>query len=123
MRSTSSTPKLTFALSLILLFPALAAAQGSSSPSSQTFTSNSELVMVPVQAEDHNGQPLHGLHKENFVLNSDGVPQPIAIFEEIHAAATPTAPAPVPAPPRLIAANPPPPTPAKFTNLPATGIP
>ncbi len=122
MRSLSSTPKLTFALFLILLLPRLAAAQGPA-PASQTFTSNSELVMVPVQVVDHADRPVHGLKKEDFVLKSDGNPQPIAIFEEMRASSIPASPPLVPVPPRLIAANPPPPTPAKFTNRPETGIP
>ncbi len=107
---------------MILLPPILAAAQNPAQ-ASQTFTSNSELVMVPVQVLDHNGSPVHGLKKEDFVLNSDGNPQPIAIFEEMRASSIPAPPSRVPVPPRLIAANPPPPVPAKFTNLPETGIP
>lgn len=122
MRSLSSTPKLTVALFLVLLLPMFAAAQDAS-PASQTFTSNSELVMVPVQVVDQSGHPVHGLKKEDFVLKSDGNPQPIAIFDEIHEAATPNVPPPVPVPPRLLAAVAPPPAPVKFTNLPVTGIP
>jgi VWFA-related protein len=113
------TPKLTLVLFLTLLIPTLGVAQDPSQPS-QTFTSNSELVMVPVQVLDHWGRPVHGLKKEDFVLKSDGNPQPIAIFDEVHVAAAPPA---VPAPPPLLAAVPPPPTPVRFTNLPATGIP
>ena len=122
MRSISSTLKMTFALSLILLLPMLGGAQDPSQ-ASQTFTSNSELVMVPAQVVDLYGRPVHGLKKEDFVLKSDGNPQPIAIFEEIHPAATAPVLPPVPAPPRLIAANSPAAAPARFTNLPESGIP
>ncbi len=34
-------------------------------PSDTTFTSNSELVLVPVHVMDHWGRPLHGLTKDN----------------------------------------------------------
>ena len=45
-----------------VLAVALVAAPQSSSPDT-TFTSNSELVLVPVQVMDHGGQPLRGLKK------------------------------------------------------------
>lgn len=60
----------------------LVAVPQSSSPES-TFTSNSELVMVPVQVMDHGGQPLRGLKKDAFVLESDRQPQQIAVFDEV----------------------------------------
>jgi hypothetical protein len=53
------------------------------SPPQTTFTSNSELVIVPVQVMDHGGKPLPGLKKEDFVLQSDGQPQQIAVFDEV----------------------------------------
>jgi VWFA-related protein len=79
--------------------------------------------MVPVEVVDHFGMPVHGLKKENFVLKSDGNPQPIAIFDEMRPEPTPSAASSVPVPPRLIAANPAPLVPGKFTNLPEAGIP
>jgi VWFA-related protein len=67
----------------LLLARALSAqSQNPSSPQS-TFTSNSELVLVPVQVMDHRGQPLRGLNKAAFVLESDGQPQQIAVFDEV----------------------------------------
>jgi VWFA-related protein len=67
-------------LSLALLAPLTAAAQDSPQPTS-TFTSNSELVLVPVQVM-RGGQPLPGLGKEDFTLESDGKVQHLAAFEE-----------------------------------------
>ena len=82
---------------VIIVFPllALAAPQNSSNPQS-TFTSNSELVTVPVHVTDHYGRPLHGLRKDDFVLKSDGTPQRIALFHEVRTEAPASvAPAPV----------------------------
>jgi VWFA-related protein len=94
-----------------------------------TFTSNSELVLVPVQVMDRFGRPLHGLKKEDFVLKSDGDPQRISLFEEMQTAPVAAAAAKTPAPPPLLAA----PGPAsaaattstagKFSNLQAKSTP
>lgn len=101
-------------LFLTLALPALAAPQNS--PDSATiFTSNSELVLVPVQVLDHYGRPLHGLKQDDFVVKSDGKPQRIGLFEEMQ-----TPPVPATKPPLILlsaADSTPAPLPEKFTNL------
>jgi VWFA-related protein len=116
-------PLVTFLLSLAIIVPAPAAAQESSA--GQTFTSNSELVIVPVQVLDHFGQPVRGLKQQDFVLNSDGNPQHISIFEEMQLAPAPPPVQAAPAPPPLLAAAGPPPNPnpTTFTNRPEHDIP
>lgn len=43
---------------------------------------STELVLVPAQVKGHDGKPLLGLKQEDFVLRSDGKPQPIRVFEQ-----------------------------------------
>lgn len=73
---------LNWLLCLSFALPPSAVTQ-TSSPADTTFTSNSELVLVPVQVLDHMGQPLRGLKQQDFVLESDGKAQPIGVFDEI----------------------------------------
>jgi len=96
-----------------VLAVALVAAPQSSSPDT-TFTSNSELVLVPVQVMDHGGQPLRGLKKEDFLLESDGRPQQIAVFDEVRRSTQVMLPSHKAEPAVL---------PTSFSNLPADGIP
>jgi VWFA-related protein len=67
-----------FVCLLALLSPALRAQQAEP-PAVSTTT---ELVLVPAQVKGHDGKPLLGLKAEDFVLRSDGKPQPIRVFEE-----------------------------------------
>jgi len=97
---------------LVLALALVAAPQ--SSPPETTFTSNSELVLVPVQVMDHGGQPLRGLHKEDFLLESDGLPQQIAVFDEVRRSTQVMLPSHKAEP-----ATPP----TSFSNLPPGGIP
>jgi VWFA-related protein len=60
---------------LLLLSP-LAGQQG------ETFRSQSNLVLVPVEVRNHN-QHVPGLDKDKFTLLQDGKPQKIAVFEEV----------------------------------------
>ncbi len=99
---------------LTLALPVSATPQNSTD-SETTFTSNSELVLVPVQVLDYSGRPLHGLKQEDFVLKSDGKPQHIGLFEEMQ-----TPPAPATKPPLILVSTSdaaPAPLPEKFTNL------
>jgi VWFA-related protein len=48
-----------------------------------TFTSSTELVLIPTVVDDKSGSHVAGLKKEEFVLKQDGKPLPIAIFEEV----------------------------------------
>lgn len=97
----------------LLLAATLVAAPQSSSPQT-TFTSNSELVLVPVQVMDHGGQPLRGLKKEDFVVESDGKSQQISVFDEVRRSTQVMVPS-HKAEPKT--------TPAEFSNLPRGGIP
>jgi len=106
---------------LVLALGLVAAPQSSSPetapPSSSrqaTFTSNSELVLVPVQVMDHGGQPLRGLKKDDFFLESDAQPQQIAVFDEVRRSTQVMIPSHKPEP-----ATPP----TSFSNLPPDGIP
>jgi len=48
-----------------------------------TFTSSTELVLIPTVVDDRSGAHIPGLKKEDFALKQDGKSQPIAIFEEV----------------------------------------
>jgi len=52
-----------------------------------TFTSSTELVLVPAVVNDKSGAHISGLKKENFSLKQDGKPLPIAVFEEVQTTA------------------------------------
>jgi len=97
---------------LVPILSIMAVPQGPSDAQA-TFKRNSELVLVPVHVSDYYGRPRHGLQRENFVVKSDGVPQRIALFEEVQRS---------PAPPAGSAA-----TnavgPGKFSNHPPEGLP
>ncbi len=121
MRFRTLMMRAIFSLSLTLLAGALLAAQDSS-PAGETFTSNSELVLVPVQVTDYSGRPIRGLKQQDFTVKSDGNPQRIALFDEM------VAPQPAPLPPPLLtntvaAVAAPASGPPKFTNLQATTVP
>jgi len=106
----------------MLALPIPAAPQNSAQGET-VFTSNSELVLVPVEVLDGSGRPLHGLKREDFVLKSDGNPQRIGLFEEVQA---PPPPPLITAPSVVNASSPssaPASAPARFSNLPGTGIP
>jgi VWFA-related protein len=53
-----------------------------------TFTSSTELVLIPTVVNDKSGAHIAGLHKEEFALKQDGRSHPIAIFEEVHTDST-----------------------------------
>ncbi|MGB6386754.1 MAG: VWA domain-containing protein [Terriglobales bacterium] len=48
-----------------------------------TFTSSTELVLIPTVVNDKSGAHIAGLHKEEFALKQDGKALPIAVFEEV----------------------------------------
>ena len=48
-----------------------------------TFTSSTELVLIPTVINDKSGIHISGLRKEDFALKQDGKPHSIAIFEEV----------------------------------------
>lgn len=61
-----------------LLLPALAVAQD---PNDETFRVDVKLVNVFVTVTDQQGAPVGGLHKEDFKLFEDDIPQKIAVFD------------------------------------------
>src|SRR5262249_52791352 len=48
-----------------------------------TFRAGVDLVQVDVVVVDKDGNPVHGLTKDDFILIDKDVPQPIATFSEI----------------------------------------
>lgn len=97
---------------MALALPALAQ---SSSSQQATFTSNSELVLVPVEVMDHGGQPLRGLKPEDFLLESDGKPQQVALFEEVRRSTQIFLPSTKPQAAPSVSTT--------FSNLPSDGVP
>ncbi len=111
---------------MITLFPLLMfGAPQNSRDADATFTSNSELVTVPVHVTDHYGRPLHGLKKEDFNLKSDGAPERIALFEEVRTETpAPAIASAVPPPSISVAvATAPPSPPKKFSNRTSDAVP
>jgi VWFA-related protein len=53
-----------------------------------TFTSSTELVLIPTVVNDKSGVHIAGLHKEDFTLKQDGKSHPIAVFEEVNTDST-----------------------------------
>jgi VWFA-related protein len=76
-------------LACLMLALGAGALSQSASPSSSTFSSNTELVLVPVHVLDGAGRPMRELKQQDFVLKSDGVPQRIALFDEVQTSSTP----------------------------------
>src|ERR1700731_2837504 len=65
----------------------LAAAGAQTSPTHDqsdpyTLKAESRAVIVDVTVLGANGEPVSGLHREDFLLTEDGVPQPLSAFEE-----------------------------------------
>jgi len=52
-------------------------------PKTATFTSSTELVLIPTIVHDKSGSHISGLAKSEFSLKQDGKNQPIAVFEEV----------------------------------------
>jgi len=75
---------------LVLCFPCFVCAQQASpsagsgaQPNSQTpatFSTNAELVTVPVSVRGHDGKPLEGLQKTDFTVLDNGKPRSIAVL-------------------------------------------
>lgn len=79
-----------------LLIPTAAMMGGDDkSQAGVTFTSRTELVLVPVVVKDKSGEPVAGLTKDDFELQENGKSKPIASFEEVKTATNrPSRPAP-----------------------------
>ncbi len=97
----------------LVLSPVFVIAQQPES-GSETLSSTTELVLVPAQVKGHDGKPLLGLKQEDFVLRSDGNPQPIRVFEEtMQSAANTVTSKPEPSPRST----------GKISNVPDNGMP
>jgi len=66
-------------LTALLPFTLIASVSGQQA---ETFKSQTNLVLVPVEVRSHN-QHVAGLDKDKFTLLQDGKPQKIAVFEEV----------------------------------------
>lgn len=73
--------------------PAQQSTTAAQSPLLPTLHTSTQLVIVDVVVQDRNGQPVHGLTRDNFVLREQKKPQTVKNFEE-HTAATPVKAAP-----------------------------
>jgi VWFA-related protein len=69
---------------IAILFTSLLQAQSPPSGGA-TFTSSTELVLIPAVVSDRSGAHIAGLKKEDFTLKQDGKVHPIATFEEVSA--------------------------------------
>lgn len=81
-------------LGAVFFFALLAAATAQDSkviPSqpATTFTSRTDVVLVPVAVREKSGQVASGLKKESFRLMVDGKPVSLASFEEVESGAAP----------------------------------
>lgn len=84
--------RLLLPLALVASLPASGQTGGGSLPQAEAksdprFTSQTELVLVPVLVQDKKGTFVPQLTGEAFTLLEDGKPQSIAVFEEVRAAA------------------------------------
>jgi VWFA-related protein len=63
-------------------------------PGATVLQAGTQLVIVDVVVQDHNGRPIHGLKPENFHLTEDKAAQTLRRFEEHTATSAPTMPVP-----------------------------
>src|SRR6266545_3952239 len=85
-------------LALLLMWPA-GAQQAPRTPAPQipttgvpTFKANSNLVILDVSAKDKSGKTIEGLRAEDFLVQEDGKPQKISVFEFQRISSTPDPP-------------------------------
>ena len=69
---------------MLLLLCSLAFAQQPAPTPPQTFSSRSELVLVPVIVHDKSGKHIGGLKQDQFELLDNGKAQVAKVFEEVH---------------------------------------
>jgi VWFA-related protein len=48
-----------------------------------TFRANTRLVLVPTTVTKKDGEPVHGLKKDDFVLEENGKPVKVSVFDEV----------------------------------------
>src|SRR6266851_5322830 len=80
---TTPGPRSAMAVLLSLLVPLCApeGARAQDKPALPTFPSQVELITVDAVVVDHDGRPVPGLTKDDFVVKEDGRIQEIATFE------------------------------------------
>ncbi len=77
-----------FAIACIAFFLAPPLQAQTAQSNAITFTSSTELVLVPTVVNDKSGAYIAGLRKEEFVLKQDGKSYPITVFEEVKTSST-----------------------------------
>ena len=75
--------KVTELLCSLLMLTAAMTGGDDKSQAGVTFTSRTELVLVPVIVTDKSGGPVAGLTKDDFDLQENGKSKPISTFEEV----------------------------------------
>jgi len=80
------SPRNAFIAAVIVLAPWVGSATSDTKPEAAqaTFTSRSELVLVPAVVSDKAGAHVTGLKKEEFTVLENGAEQKIATFEEVN---------------------------------------
>lgn len=68
--------------------PQKPAESAATAPTTTTFKTRSDLVLVPVVVRDRKGKNVSGLSKEMFRLEENGKEQAISLFEEVQPAGT-----------------------------------
>jgi VWFA-related protein len=76
-------PRVCLAVMCLILVVGAAARAQTAQSSAPTFTSTTDLVLIPTIVQDKSGAHISGLKKETFELKQDGKSHPIAIFEEV----------------------------------------
>ena len=78
---------LIYALIPAILLPAQTPRPETTQAPAATFSSRTELVLVPAIVTDHQGRHITGLTKDDFIVQENGVEQKVDTFEEITASA------------------------------------
>ena len=68
----------TYTVSVLLIVSALGSAIAQQEP---TFSSQSNLVLVPTMVRDGKGNVVYGLHAQDFIVEDDGVEQAVHLDE------------------------------------------
>jgi VWFA-related protein len=90
-------------LAAVLLPPLAGEGRAQAQETPPTFPSGVELITVDAVVLDHNGRPVPGLTRDDFVVKEDGRPQPIVSFEAFEVSAVPEEPEAVA--PAVVASN------------------
>jgi VWFA-related protein len=72
------------AVSSLVLFHAAFVHSQTAGNALPTFTTSTELVLIPTVVNDKSGAHIAGVRQEEFVVKQDGKTQAVAVFEEVH---------------------------------------